>query len=86
MRKLALFIVFAVLACEANAQTIAQIKKVLDTTSNPIGFVKYVLKKKYYIDTVTIVSTKEFIGIADSLAYRGKRVKHTARSKKRRYW
>ena len=72
MRKLALFIVFAVLACEANAQTIAQIKKVLDTTSNPIGFVKYVLKKKYYIDTVTIVSTKEFIGIADSLAYRGK--------------
>ncbi len=72
VRKLALFIVFAVLACEANAQTIAQIKKVLDTTSNPIGFVKYVLKKKYYIDTVTIVSTKEFIGIADSLAYRGK--------------
>lgn len=50
----------------------AQIKKVLDTTSDPIGFVKYVLKKKYFIDTVTVVSTAQFLGKADSLAYHGK--------------
>ena len=47
-------------------------KKILDTTSNPIGFVKYVLKKKYFIDTVTVVSTAQFLGKADSLAYHGK--------------
>lgn len=56
----------------ANSQTVAQIKKVLDTTSDPIGFVKYVLKKKYFIDTITVVSTAEFLGKADSLAYHGK--------------
>ena len=72
MRKIILFFVFSSLAVSAQSQTIAQIKKVLDTTSNPIGFVKYVLKKKYYIDTVTVVSTAEFMGIADSLAYKGK--------------
>ncbi len=44
----------------------------MDTTSNPIGFVKYVLKKKYYIDTITVLSTAQFIGKADSLAYHGK--------------
>ncbi len=47
-------------------------KKVLDTTSNPIGYVKYVLKKKYYIDTIPVYSTNSFLGMADSLAYRGK--------------
>ena len=30
------------------------------------------LKKKYYIDTVTVVSTAQFLGKADSLAYHGK--------------
>lgn len=44
----------------------------MDTTSNPIGFVKYVLKKKYYIDSITVVSTAQFLGKADSLAYHGK--------------
>jgi parvulin-like peptidyl-prolyl isomerase len=56
----------------AKSQTLAQIKKILDTTQNPVGFVKYVLKKKYFIDTVTVVSTKQFMGKADSLAYHGK--------------
>lgn len=56
----------------AKSQSLAQVKKVLDTTSNPIGFVKYVLKKKYFIDTITIVSTQQFMGKADSLAYHGK--------------
>lgn len=56
----------------ADAQTISQIKKVLDTTQDPIGYVKYKLKKKYRIDTVTIVSSNSFVGLADSLAYKGK--------------
>jgi parvulin-like peptidyl-prolyl isomerase len=72
LKKILIALVFGCLACSAKSQTLAQIKKVLDTTSNPIGFVKYVLKKKYFIDTVTVVSTKQFLGIADSLAYRGK--------------
>lgn len=72
MKKILLFLVLSCLFVSAKSQTIAQIKKVLDTTSNPVGFVKYVLKKKYYIDTVTVVSTAEFMGIADSLAYKGK--------------
>jgi len=56
----------------AKSQTVAQIKKILDTTSNPVGFVKYVLKKKFYIDTISVLSTAQFLGKADSLAYHGK--------------
>lgn len=60
------------LVLTSKGQSVAEIKKILDTTSNPIGFVKYVLKKKYYIDTVTVLSTIQFLGKADSLAYHGK--------------
>ena len=60
------------MATLVKSQSIAQIKKVLDTTSNPIGYVKYKLKKKYRIDTVTVISTTSFMGLADSLAYKGK--------------
>lgn len=56
----------------AKSQSVTQIKKVLDTTADPIGYVKYVLKKKYKIDTVTIMSTTSFLGLADSIAYKGK--------------
>jgi len=55
----------------ANAQKISQIKKELDTTRDPIGYVKYKLKKRYKIDTVTIVSTTSFLGLADSISYKG---------------
>lgn len=72
MKKLLLFSFFTVSLFSAKSQTLAEIKKVLDTTSNPIGFVKYVLKKRYFIDTVTVVSTAQFRGKADSLAYHGK--------------
>lgn len=53
-------------------QTVAQMKKVLDTTSDPIGYVKYVLKKKYTIDTIAVMSSTSFLGLSDSLAYKGK--------------
>lgn len=59
-------------ACFVKSQTISQIKKQLDTTRDPIGYVKYKLKKKYSIDTITIVSSTSFRGMADSIAYKGK--------------
>ncbi len=72
MKKLIFLLLFTGSLFAAKSQTIAQIKKILDTTNNPIGYVKYVLKKKYYIDTITVVSTAQFLGKADSLAYHGK--------------
>jgi hypothetical protein len=72
VKKLFFFIFFTGLFFSAKSQSIAQMKRVLDTTSNPIGYVKYILKKKYFIDTITVVSTAQFLGKADSLAYNGK--------------
>lgn len=72
MKKIFFFVCLIAAAASAKSQTLAEIKKILDTTQNPIGFVKYVLKKKYFIDTVTVVSTAQFLGKADSLAYHGK--------------
>lgn len=72
LKKILFLPFFCISFISAKSQTLAQIKSFLDTTSNPIGFVKYVLKKKYFIDTVTVVSTKQFMGKADSLAYHGK--------------
>lgn len=66
--------VLLLLCLTGRAQTIplATAKKILDTTQNPVGFVKFVMKKKYYIDTIPVISTGSFLGIADSLAYHGK--------------
>ena len=72
MKKFLFCVIFSSFLFSANSQTIAQIKKVLDTTSNPVGFVKFVLKKKFYIDTIAVLSTGSFLGKADSLAYHGK--------------
>ena len=72
LKKILFLFLFCGPFVSAKSQTIAQIKKILDTTQNPIGFVKYALKKKYFIDTVTVVSTRQFMGKADSLAYHGK--------------
>lgn len=72
MKKIIFSILFTGILFAAKSQTIAQIKKVLDTTSNPVGFVKFVLKKKFFIDTVAVVTTGRFMGKADSLAYKGK--------------
>ena len=72
MKKIFLFIIFCGFLLSAKSQSIAQIKKILDTTQNPVGYVKFVLKKKFFIDSITVVSTSEFLGKADSLAYNGK--------------
>ena len=72
MKKFIIIVVLIIVSANTFAQSIAQIKKVLDTTSNPIGFVKFILKKKYKIDTVAVMSSTSFLGLADSLAYNGK--------------
>ena len=72
MKKFLFSIIFTGVLFSAQSQTLTQIKKILDTTSNPVGFVKFVLKKKFYIDTVAVLSTGSFLGKADSLAYYGK--------------
>jgi parvulin-like peptidyl-prolyl isomerase len=72
VKKIFFILLFTIFLFSTKSQTLTQIKKILDTTSNPIGFVKFVLKKKYYIDTVAVLSTASFLGKADSLAYNGK--------------
>jgi len=72
MKKFTALFIFVAIAFPATCQTVAQIKKELDTTSNPIGYVKFKLKKKFVIDTVAVLSSTTFMGIADSIAYKGK--------------
>lgn len=72
MKKIIALLFVCAVATTAKSQSITQIKKILDTTSNPVGYVKYVLKKKYHIDSVIVYSTQQFLGKADSIAYNGK--------------
>lgn len=72
MKNIAACVVACLFFFVAKAQTVAQIKKELETTDNPIGYVKFKLKKKYVIDTVAVMSSTSFMGIADSIAYKGK--------------
>ena len=72
MKQLVTFTILLMMTSLVNSQSISQIKKELDTTRDPIGYVTYKLKKKYKIDTVTVVSTTSFRGLSDSLAYNGK--------------
>lgn len=59
----------------AQKMTVAQMKAGMEKAANPVAFVREVLKKKYKIDTVAVMSTTQFIGVADSLAYKGKQGK-----------
>ncbi|UEG49940.1 peptidyl-prolyl cis-trans isomerase [Ferruginibacter lapsinanis] len=72
LKKLLLLFVFSSIYITVFCQQIAVIKKELETTPDPIGYVKYKLKKKFKIDTVTVVTTTNFVGISDSIAYKGK--------------
>lgn len=72
MKKIIIAAVLLIVSTHIFGQSVAQIKKVLDTTKDPIGYVKYVLKKKYKIDTVAVMCSTSFLGLADSLAYNGK--------------
>lgn len=62
----------AVVQTNAQKKTTAQIITELETSPNPVGYTREILKKKYVIDTIIISNTIHFIGIADSLGYYGK--------------
>ena len=72
MKKIIPVVIFIATSLTAKCQTTAQIKKELETTKDPIGYVKFKLKKKFVIDTVAVMSNNSFMGIADSIAYKGK--------------
>lgn len=72
MHRSILAILFLIISFSASSQNVTQIKKELETTNDPFGYVKFKLKKKFVIDTVAVLSSTSFMGIADSIAYKGK--------------
>jgi len=58
--------------CFAQKLTTAQIKTNLETAPNPIAYARDVLKKQYKLDTVIVLNTTHFSGLADSIAYHAK--------------
>jgi PPIC-type PPIASE domain len=72
LRRMIFLMVVSLICSTAMAQSLTQVKKELETTTDPIGYVKYKMKKRFKIDTVAVLSTSSFMGKADSLAYRGK--------------
>jgi len=74
MKKIILIcsFVFAGIISSAQQKTIAQIKTELEKSDNPPLYVKDVLKKKFVLDTITVMRTSNFMGLPDSLAYKGK--------------
>ncbi len=72
MKKVLCLIILSSFLSTTFSQNVAAIKKELETTQDPFGYVKYVLKKKFTIDTITVMTTSNFLGIADSIAYHGK--------------
>jgi len=73
MKNLILVTIILALGFSAIAQkkTVAQIKKELQASQNPIAYVRDTLKKKYRFDTVVVTRIHGYRGIADSLAYHG---------------
>ena len=67
-----LFLVLSAGFSQAQKMTIAQMKTELEKSPNPVGYAREVLKKKYKIDTVAVMNTSHFAGLADSIAYHGK--------------
>ena len=72
MKKIIATFLFSGILFSANSQSVSQIKKELEIEQNPFQYVKEKLKKKFVVDTVTIISTTSFMGLPDSLAYYGK--------------
>ncbi len=77
MRYILLALIIAISAQFSIAQkmTITQMKAGIEKAANPVAYVREVLKKNYKIDTIVVMSTSKFIGMADSLAYTGKKGK-----------
>ena len=77
MKYILLACVLIMLAQLSFAQkvTVDQMKAGIEKAANPVAYVREILKKKYKIDTIVVMSTNKFIGMADSLAYTGKKGK-----------
>ncbi|MEO5684841.1 MAG: peptidylprolyl isomerase [Chitinophagaceae bacterium] len=56
----------------AQKLSTAQIKINLEKAPNPIAYARDVLKRPFKLDTIVILNSTHFAGIADSLAYHGK--------------
>ena len=56
---------------QAPPTTIRQIKEELEKSPNPVLYTKQILKRRFKIDTITVTRTRNFGGLADSLAYHG---------------
>jgi hypothetical protein len=71
VNKIIIALAFLSISFTAYSQSVAQLKKELETTPDIVKYVKFQLHKKYKIDTIDVVSTSSFIGTPDSLAYYG---------------
>lgn len=56
----------------AQKQDIASMKLNLEKAQNPMAYAREVLKKQTKLDTIIVLNTVHFSGLADSLAYHGK--------------
>jgi hypothetical protein len=74
MHKITIILITLLFPFTASSQkkTVSQIKSELEKSANSPLYVKDVLKKRFKLDTVTIVSTTSFRNLFDSLAYKGK--------------
>jgi hypothetical protein len=73
MKRIFVVLVFMMAVAPAFAQrrSVAQIKKELQASQNPIAYVRDTIKKRYRFDTIVVTRLRNFHGIADSLAYFG---------------
>ncbi len=72
MKKTITTLLLAAFVMSVKCQTLAQVKKELETTQDPLGYVKFKMKKQFRIDTISVMSSTSFMGLADSIAYKGK--------------
>jgi parvulin-like peptidyl-prolyl isomerase len=71
VNKIIIALTFLSISFTTQAQSVAQIKKALETSPNLAHYVKFDLHKKYKIDTIAVISITSFEGTPDSLAYFG---------------
>ena len=73
MKKITLIALTIIIGLSASAQkkTVAQIKKELQATQNPLAYVRDTLKKRYKLDTIIVTRIQHYQSVADSLAYHG---------------
>jgi outer membrane lipoprotein-sorting protein len=69
---LLLLLLMGLVNIHAQKMSIADMKANLEKASNPLAYVRDVLKKKYKLDTIIVMNTSHFNSMADSLAYNGK--------------